>query len=145
MNELSSVFPLSSGFPYQTLMAPHSPQATDREEACLLMCRRPLCRRLSLPESPLQEEKASPGMRKAKGHISCLWLLSEWRCKPQETSDLCGWNTCFFKVELPGIFVFNLRTKSYLRIFEKWPKVYKLWYDLVSHYHRNRSELLDTC
>lgn len=40
-----------------------SPQSTDKVGVCLLMCKRPLCRRLSLPGSSVQEE-TRPGMRK---------------------------------------------------------------------------------
>lgn len=48
-----------------------------REEVCLLMSERPLCGRLSLPESSLQKEEGKPGVwARWEAHCtSCTWPL----------------------------------------------------------------------
>lgn len=46
-----------------------------REEVCLLMSERPLCGRLSLPESSLQKEEGRPGVLSAlRGTLYDLYL-----------------------------------------------------------------------
>lgn len=118
--------PLSSGLPYQTLLALCSPQAPDRVEVCLLMCRRPLCRRLSLPESS-QQKRGCEAKHKSRDMFLVLWLLSERRCKQPDRMQQSG---LFLNVELN---------------FAKWLHLYSFLLSQLSMKYKSFLQQNKTC